>query len=184
MPLPKSTLVAALAALYFGPGLLFFYVASGADEPSASAVLTSPGEPGEPLRITGTVYRPDGETPAAGVDLYVFHTDNQGLYSETNDNTNPRLEATVRTGADGRYELSTIKPAPYPGGGIPAHVHYHISGGGFPEQAVELNFEGDPELSARVEERSAGRGRFGSVRRLEKGAGGGWQVVFDLKLRD
>ncbi len=183
MPLPKSTLIVALAVLYFGPGLLFLYVAGGADEPASSAVLTPPGEPGEPLQVTGTVYGPDGETPAAGVDLYVFHTDNEGLYSETNDNTNPRLKATVRTAANGRYQLRTIKPAPYPGGGIPAHIHYRISGGDFPEQGVELNFEGDPELSARVIERSARRGKFGFVRPLERDSDGDWHVVFDLKLR-
>ncbi len=139
MPLRKSTLIAALAVLYFGPGLLFFYVA-GADGPTYSAVLTEPGEPGEPLHVTGTVYGPDGETPAAGIELYAYHTDATGVYSETNDNTDPRLKATVRTGADGRYELHTIKPAPYPGGGIPAHIHYRISGGGFSDQRADLNF--------------------------------------------
>ncbi len=81
MPLPKTTLLAALTVLYFGPGLLFFYVANGADEPSSSAVLTSPGEAGEPLHVTGTVYCPDG--PAAGVDLYVFHTDASGRWCST-----------------------------------------------------------------------------------------------------
>lgn len=182
MPLRKTTLITALAALYFGPGLLFLYVA-GADQPTWSATLVSSDEPGEPLHVTGTVYSPDGETPAAGVELYAYHTDAEGLYSETNDNTNPRLKATVRTGADGRYELRTIKPAPYPGGGVPAHIHYRISGGGFPDQRADLNFEGDPNLSARAVRRSAERGRFGSIRPLAKNTDGVWQVVFDLKLR-
>ncbi len=183
MPLRKTTLIASLAVLYFGPGLLFFYVASGAEEPGWSATLTSPGEPGEALHVTGTVYGPDGTTPASGVDVYAYHTDAEGVYSETNDNTHPRLKATVRTGTDGRYELRTIKPAPYPGGGIPAHIHYRISGGGFPAQGAELNFEGDPQLSAHAKARAARRGRFGSIRPLEKGADGVWRVVFDLKLR-
>ena len=183
MPLRKISLITSLAVLYFGPGLLFFYVASGADEPSWSATLTSPTEPGEPLLVTGTVYGPDGTTPAAGVELYAYHTDAEGLYSETNDNTHPRLKGTVRTGADGRYELRTIKPAPYPGGGVPAHIHYRISGGGYPDQRADLNFEGDPYLSSRAAARSAERGRFGSIRPLEKDADGAWHVVFDLKLR-
>lgn len=183
MPLRKSTLVAALAALYFGPGLLFFYVASGAGEPTFSAVIASPEEPGEPMLVTGTVYGPDGTTPATGVEIYAYHTDAEGLYSETNDNTNPRLKATVLTGADGRYELRTIKPAPYPGGGVPAHIHFRLSGGGFPDQRADLNFEGDPYLSSYAQKRSAERGRFGSIRPLEKGADGVWQVVFDIKLR-
>ncbi len=183
MPLRKSTLLAALAVLYFGPGLLFLYVA-GAGESIFSATLVEPGEPGEPLHVTGTVYGPDGTTPAAGVEIYAYHTDAEGLYSETNDNTNPRIKATVRTGADGRYELNTIKPAPYPGGGVPAHIHYRISGGGFPDQRADLNFEGDPYLSSRAIARSVERGQFGSIRPLEKDADGVWQVVFDIKLRE
>ncbi len=179
MPLRKSTLIAALAVLYFGPGLLFFYVA-GAGEPSSSATLT---ESGEPLHVTGTVYNPDGGTPAAGVEIYAYHTDAEGVYNEPNDNTNPRLKGTVRTGADGRYELHTIRPAPYPGGGVPAHIHYRISGGGVSDQRADLNFEGDPYLSARAVERSADKGRFGSIRPLEKGDDGAWHVVFDLKLQ-
>lgn len=184
MPLSKTSLFAMLAVLYFAPGLLFFYVAAGAGEPASSAVLVPPGEPGEPLIVTGTVFRPDGETPAAGVDLYAYHTDAEGLYSATNDNTDPRIKATVRTGADGRYQLRTIKPAPYPGGGVPAHVHFRISGGGFPDQRVDLNFEGDPYLSARAVARSAERGSFGPVRPLEKGDDGAWHVVFDIRLRE
>ena len=185
MPLRKSALIAMLATLYFGPGLLFFYVAQGADsgaETGSSAVMIPPGEPGDSLHVTGTVYGPDGE-PAAGVTVYAFHTDAEGLYSETDDNTDPRLKATVRTDSLGRYELRTIRPAPYPGGGVAAHIHYRISGSDYPEQGYELHFEGDPNLSAREQERSARRGRFGSIRPLERGADGVWRCVFDLKLR-
>ena len=184
MPLRKTSLITALAVLYFGPGMLFLYVASGAGAPASSAVLVSPDEPGEPLLVTGTVVGPDGETPVAGVELYAYHADATGVYNEPNDNTNPRLKATVRTGADGRYQLRTIKPAAYPGGGIPAHIHYRLSGGGFPDQRADLHFEGDPYLSERAKARSAERGRFGSIRPLEKGDDGGWLVVFDIRLRE
>ena len=105
------------------------------------------------------------------------------MYNEPNDNTNPRLHGTVRTDAEGRYRLRTIRPAPSPGGGVPAHIHFRISGGGFPDQRADLNFEGDPYLSDRAVERSRQRGRFGSVRPLEKGEDGAWHVVFDLELR-
>lgn len=192
MPLRKTSLIAALAVLYFGPGMLFFYVARGADESRAegapgespwSATMIEPGEPGEALHVTGTVYGEDGETPAAGVIVYAYHTDATGVYNEPNDNTNPRLKATVVTDARGRYELETIKPAPYPGGGVPAHIHFRLSGGGFPDQRRDLNFEGDPYLSARAKERSAEQGTFGPVRPLERAEGGGWRVVFDMRLR-
>ena len=187
MPLRPISVITALAALYFVPGLLFFYVAEGTDRqsgPCFSAVMTEPGEPGEPLVVSGTVYGPDGVTPAAGVRLYAYHTDAQGLYSETNDNTDPRIAATVLTDPDGRYELRTIKPAPYPGGGVPAHIHYRLSREGAAEQRFDLHFAGDPYLSAGMQERSERRGRFGSIRPLESDGNGGWRVVYDLKLRD
>ena len=36
---------------------------------------------GLPLKITGTVYQPDGKTPAPNVILYFYQTDHQGIYS-------------------------------------------------------------------------------------------------------
>jgi hypothetical protein len=43
--------------------------------------LAPPDEPGEQLEISGTIYQQDGKTPAAGVVLYMYHTDSKGLYS-------------------------------------------------------------------------------------------------------
>ena len=180
----RTPAIAALACLYFIPGLLFFALASGAEhEAGFSAVIASAEEPGERLHVTGTVYGPDGVTPAAGVEVYAFHTDAEGLYSATDDNRNPRLKATVRTDAEGRYELHTIKPAAYPGGGVAAHIHYRVSGESYPDQGYELHFEGDPFLSPGTKARSEGAGKFGSIRPLTRGEDGVWQVVFDMKLR-
>src|SRR5688572_19751759 len=39
------------------------------------------GEKGDPMIITGTIFKADGKTPAPGVILYVYHTDNKGEYS-------------------------------------------------------------------------------------------------------
>src|SRR6187200_2016893 len=38
-------------------------------------------EEGPKIEISGTIYKPDGKTPAPGVILYVYHTDQKGLYS-------------------------------------------------------------------------------------------------------
>lgn len=186
MPVKPTPVIAVLAALYFVPGLLFLAVAHGAvpcPAPCHAATLVGEDEPGEPLVVTGTVYRSDGETPAAGVRLYAYHTDAEGLYSETNDNADPRIKATVVTDASGRYELRTIKPAPYPGGGVPAHIHYRITGDGLAEQRFDLNFAGDSYLSPSQQERSDRLGRFGWIRPLEPDGDGGWRVDFDVKLR-
>ncbi len=182
----KTPVLAVLAVLYFAPGFVYFGLAQGADaEPlPSSAVLAAAEEPGEPLRVAGTVYAADGATTVPGVVLYVYHTDAEGLYSATNDNTNPRLKATLESDGEGRYEYRTIKPAPYPGGGVPAHVHYVVEGAGYPEQRHDLNFEGDPYLSRRAIERSVEAGKFGFVRPLVRDGDGVWQVTFDLRLND
>ena len=149
-----------------------------------SAVLTTADEPGEPFHVTGTVYGPDGETPVPGVDVYVYHTDADGVYSETNDNRNPRLKATLTTNSRGRYEYRTIKPAPYPGGGVPAHVHYVVKGGGYPEQRRDLHFEGDPYLSNGMIARSNAMGKFGSVQPVTRDDNGVLHCTFDLRLEE
>lgn len=190
MQIRKAPVLATLAVLYFVPGFIYLWPAcdvdartESADAKTGMAVLTAPDEPGEPLEVTGTVYAPDGETPVAGVEIYVYHTDAEGLYSATNDNTDPRIKATLRTGDDGRYAYRTIRPASYPDGRVPAHVHYVVSGAGYPEQRFNLHFADDPYLSERSRQRSADLGRFGSIRPLESGDDGVWRCVRDLRLR-
>lgn len=95
---------------------------------ASAARLGREGEPGEPLRLQGAVYRPDGRTPASDVVVYAYHTNPAGLYAEGDGATEEtrrhgRLRGWVRTGADGRYRFETIKPGVYPDRRGPAHVH-------------------------------------------------------------
>jgi protocatechuate 3,4-dioxygenase beta subunit len=147
-------------------------------------VLVSEGEPGEPMVVTGTVYAPDGKTPATGIEMYVYHTDAEGYYRKGNNSSNnPRLKGTMITNAEGKYEYRTIKPAAYPGGGNPAHVHYVITGKGYAKQYDELQFEGDRWLKNHgklTEEQKADT--FHNVRPLAKDKDGVWRVVKDIRL--
>lgn len=191
-PPHPALLLALLAGLYFVPGLFFLgltgeraaVAAPPSGGPEEVAVLASPDEPGEPLHVSGTVYAADGETPVPGAEIYVFHTDADGYYAPgTTDNSNPRLKATITTDENGRYAFRTIRPAPYPGSGVPAHVHYRVRR--TPDaapQSFELHFEGDPLLSERALERSRRAGRFGSVRPLERGDDSVWHAEYDLRL--
>jgi protocatechuate 3,4-dioxygenase beta subunit len=118
------------------------------DAPSKIAIAAKE-EPGERLIVMGQVFGPDGKTPLAGASVYVYHTDAKGLYTpETNDNRNPRLRGYMRTDAQGRYEFSTIKPAPYPNNRIAAHIHYVVNAPGHRERVFEIVFEGDPNNRA------------------------------------
>lgn len=95
---------------------------------SNSAAMAAPEEPGERMTVRGTVFQPDGRTPAGGVVVYAYQTNAEGAYAGGSDESehsrrHGRLRAWVRTGPDGRYAFDTIKPAPYPSLGEPAHVH-------------------------------------------------------------
>jgi protocatechuate 3,4-dioxygenase beta subunit len=148
-------------------------------------VITSENEPGEPMLVTGTVYAADGKTPMPGVEVYVYHTDNEGYYRKgANSSSNPRLKGTMITNAEGKYEYRSIKPAPYPGGRIPAHVHYVITAKGREKQYAELQFEGDrwlPNHGKLTEEQR--KDTFAEVRPFVKDEQGVWRVVKDLTIK-
>lgn len=95
-----------------------------------SHIDTSDGwfEEGQKLVIKGTVFLPDGKTPAKDVILYYYHTDQKGIYDPGKE-SNPgarrhgRLRGWVKTGNDGTYQICTSRPAQYPDNTIEAHIH-------------------------------------------------------------
>lgn len=178
------------ASLLFGSVLLLGHaqtVTTNAHENGNAwrIVITSQEEPGEPMRVTGALYASDRKTPVPGVEIYVYHTDAEGYYRKgSTSSSNPRLKGVMITNAEGRYEYRTIKPAPYPGGNIPAHVHYVITAKGKDKQYAELQFEGDRWLRDRgqlTEEQR--RDTFADVRPLMKDEHGVWQVRKDLTIK-
>jgi protocatechuate 3,4-dioxygenase beta subunit len=134
------------------------------------------------MHVRGVVYRPDGVTPAAGVILFVYHTDATGVYAPK-PNADPRLRGWIRTGPDGGYSFTTIRPAPYPNARGPAHVHTELWGPGVPPQyGPELLFSDDSRVPASQRERSEALGRFAFVRTPRKNEGV-WEVDFDIRLK-
>jgi protocatechuate 3,4-dioxygenase beta subunit len=153
----------------------------------SSLVIPTAGETGDRLVIEGTVYLPDGATPAAGVLLYVYHTNAGGVYPKRGNETgNARrhgyLRGWLRTGADGRYRIETIKPGTYPSRSDPAHVHMTLQHAGEPERYIDdLVFEGDPLLTAEHRARLRQRGGSG-ISVLRRGGDGVFQVTRDIYL--
>jgi protocatechuate 3,4-dioxygenase beta subunit len=108
--------------------------------------LVADSEAGETMVISGTIYLPDGKTPAKDAILSVWHTDAKGYYIAGGGGAgelHPRIHGRMKTGADGKYEFRTIKPAQYPSHTSPAHIHGHISATDFPEYPITYYFEGD-----------------------------------------
>lgn len=80
------------------------------------------------LKITGTIYRADGQTPASNVILYVYHTDEKGIYPSVDTENNwarrhGKLRTWIKTDRTGSYTFYTGQPASYPGRTVPAHIH-------------------------------------------------------------
>lgn len=80
------------------------------------------------LKITGTIYEADGETPAENVVLYIHHTNAEGIYPTKGDEKgwakrHGYLRGWIKTGKDGRYTFYTQVPGSYPDGTNPAHIH-------------------------------------------------------------
>lgn len=139
-------------------------------------------EPGTPLAIRGHLFRANGKTPAPGITVFAYHTDRNGLYDARSKGPHAwRLRGWARTDAEGRFDFDTIRPAPYPGRAIPAHVHMSIEGPGVPRRFTgDVLFADDEIVTAAEREASARDGIFGSVRSVQ--ARNGVQEV-DVYLR-
>jgi protocatechuate 3,4-dioxygenase, beta subunit len=149
------------------------------------SVLSKKSNRDEAMIISGTVYEPDGKTPAPNVLIYFYHTDSEGYYNRKRDGEplHGHFRGWMLTDAKGRYEFSSIRPAAYPERKFAAHVHMTLTGKNFREESIDsILFEGDPLIS-REERQTAGRkGGFNPIVKLEKGASGTWQATRDIQL--
>lgn len=122
----------------------------------SSVVIAGMDEPGDRLVVTGRTLA--GTTPVAGVSIYVFHTDAEGLYAKDVNiswaEVHPRLNGVIRTDSEGGYRYETIRPGAYNIGA--AHVHYVVKAHGYKPRLLSLEFEDDP---VHVALRKAGRFR-------------------------
>ena len=148
--------------------------------------LPRQGEAGEPLEIEGTIYQVDGKTPAAGVVLYVYHTDAKGLYTpaagQKAARRHGRLRGWMKTDASGHYKFRTIRPAPYPSGEMPAHIHPTVKEPGKNEYYIdEIRFTDDPLVTEKERASAENRGGSGIIK-LTKNSAGVWTGRRDIIL--
>lgn len=112
---------------------------------TSSATLAEDDEPGDRLVLSGRVLDAGG-TPASGVVLYFHQTDASGIYRQ--EDGGHAIQGWLQTDAEGRYRVETVRPGPYPEGGLPAHVHVYVGEPGrAPYYLNDFVFEGDPEVT-------------------------------------
>jgi len=148
-----------------------------------SSIDTSAGwfEKGQKLIVTGKVLKLDGRTPAPNVIIYYWQTDNNGYYSpgEGMDKKAERhghIRGWVKSDEEGNYSIYTIRPAPYPNGNDPAHIHVSIKEPEIQNEYYidEFVFDDDKLLLNAInskkpdDQRGNGRGGSGVLRVLLK----------------
>lgn len=147
----------------------YMYIGQPAD---IDAVDTSAGwhEPGPKLVVKGRVLQIDGRTPAAGITLYYWQTDHQGLYSyragmPEGVRRHGHIRGWLKTDAEGRYALYTVSPAPYPDANIPAHIHMVVKEPGMSEYYIDdFEFDDDKLLTGAERKKRPARGGTGILR--------------------
>ena len=160
------------------------------DSLSWRVVISPEDEPGEKLIVSGTVFQPDGRTPAEGITVYVYHTNSHGVYPKRgNEAGNGRrhgyLRGWMKTNKDGKYEFETIKPHAYPDQvQNPAHIHYTIDGPDFEEYWIHsVLFKGDPLLQEEDDIDTSRTGGTPRIIELTKDKDGVLRGVKDIILR-
>jgi protocatechuate 3,4-dioxygenase beta subunit len=143
-----------------GSNLGPFHEANSPERPNG--VDLSPGNEGTPVLLTGTVRGLDGK-PIAGAEIDFWQAAISGLYPKQDAAQAPdNLKCRIRTDAEGRYRLITVRPGPYtvpydgPVGDLlratgrdcwrPSHFHMIVSAPGHAPVVTEIFDAESPHL--------------------------------------
>ncbi|WP_328647476.1 catechol 1,2-dioxygenase [Amycolatopsis sp. NBC_00348] len=136
-----------------------YYVPDAPEQGARGSVPMRADEPGTPLTWTGQVTSTGG-TVLAGAKVELWHADADGFYSQFAPGIPEwNLRAAFTADADGKFEIRTVRPAPYqiPTDGAcgnlisaagwhpwrPAHLHVKVSAPGHELLTAQLYFPGD-----------------------------------------
>lgn len=126
------------------------------------------------IKVTGTVFKRDGKTPAENVIVYIYHTNRNGIYPTRGNETgwgkrHGFIRGWIKTGRNGKYTFYTFRPAAYPRGVEPEHIHILVKEPGKNEYYLdEYVFDDDPLLSTQKRSEFEDRGGSGIVRPVPK----------------
>lgn len=142
---------------------------------------------GTPIKITGTIYKAGGKEPAEGVILYVYHTNQEGVYPVTGNEKgwarrHGYIRGWMKTGSDGRYTFYTLKPGTYPSRSESAHIHPTVlEPGGKYYWLDSYLFDDDPLLTEKDRSQESPRGGSSGIITLKK-EGDLWTGTRDIEL--
>ncbi len=144
---------------------------------SAVDTLTGFDQSPAQIKLTGTVYKSDGRTPAEGVVLYFYHTNASGIYPKQGDESgwgkrHGYLRGWIKTDKKGRFTLYTSQPGSYPSRTNPAHIHLTIlEPSGKYYWLEDYVFKGDPLLKKEDWNKPNPRGGHSGLMELNPGKG-------------
>lgn len=142
---------------------------------SSTDTLPDFDDKGVKLRITGKVFFKDGKTPAANVILYIYHTDQTGLYTARHQEKgwgkrHGSLRGWIRTDASGQYTFYTLRPVAYPDRSEPEHIHLTVKEPDKNEYYLDdFLFEDDPLLTSSKRAKLQNRGGPGVMTPVKTG---------------
>lgn len=127
------------------------------DKLSNAVMLPDYNDVGTKIEVSGIVYQRDGKTPAKDVVLYVYHTNQKGVYPTKGDEKgwakqHGYIRGWVKTDANGFYQFYTLRPAGYPNRKDPEHIHLTVKEPGKNEYYLDdYLFADDPRLPKTLE---------------------------------
>ncbi len=129
---------------------------------------------GPKIEISGVVYKSDCVTVAPDIILYVYHTDQKGIYPKPENkqgiaSRHGYIRAWIKTDAQGRYRFYTLVPASYPNSYNPKHIHAITKEPGKSEYWIDdFLFADDPLLPK--EKTQSPRGGNGVIQPVSDGS--------------
>ena len=122
------------------------------------------------LKITGTIYRSDGVTPAKNVLLHIYQPDENGDYEMKKENGKRYVyhRAWIKTNENGQYTFYTFIPGNFWKNREVKHIHPVIKEPGKPAYEMDaFLFDNDPFLSKSCRKRMAKKG-IDSILKVEE----------------
>lgn len=125
------------------------------DQLPSSLVLPDFDDNGPKIEVSGIVYERDGMTPARDVVMYVYHTDQEGVYPTRGDEKgwarrHGYIRCWVKTDKNGYYQFKTLRPAAYPDRGAAEHIHVTVKEPDKNEYYLDDYFFADDPLLPKV----------------------------------